>query len=198
MPEVVLVHGLALDRDDWHDVMWGDPRQGRCGRVVRGIQYAYTRGADQVVFGGAGSRRAGRSDAEVALDLARTGAGHLAHLLEVPVSDLYDWIEQHAVANPYASTPAQEIEQLFAQCLRHDASAMIVSSPVDLLRSVQTAVAAVADDRFASLRHRLHFAASDVDRSEAAISKVIIASIPLTPPPPPPTPPPVPPPRRRR
>jgi len=52
---LVLIHGLHVDSKDWMNLVWGNPKEGMCGRAARGILDAVSLQAD-VIFWGTGRK----------------------------------------------------------------------------------------------------------------------------------------------
>jgi hypothetical protein len=137
----VLVHGFDLGADDWEEVVWGTPREGRLGRVPHGLLLSRRFKATTVVLGSGGTcDESGVSEAE------RTRAHailHLSELSRLPHADvraLRRLLEKHVVLLEAARNTRQELEAarvIFRQ--RGVDTVVIVSSPTHAPRCLRDA-----------------------------------------------------------
>lgn len=137
----VLVHGFDLGAEDWEEVVWGTPREGRLGRVPHGLLLARRFKATTLILGSGGTcDELGVSEAE------RTRAHaiqHLSELSRLPNADvraLRRLLQRDVVLLETARNTRQELEAARVVFRRRGIdTVVIVSSPTHAPRCLRDA-----------------------------------------------------------
>ena len=176
----ILIHGCHLEARNWDDIMWGNPRAGRLGRVPKGILEAQKHGADTIIFSTGASHRNGVKEGEVIYQETLARRDELTGLTGMWRWQLNRWLGKRHVLELTSQNTREEV--LASARIARDRGArrlILVSSPTHVLRCHQAAISVLNSD--SQLRHfldNLYAVASDTSFADSTVDDVVIVEPP--------------------
>jgi len=157
----VLVHGFDLGGEDWEQVVWGSPKEGRLGRVSHGLLLAGRFDATVVLLGSGGT-----CDENGVSEAVWTRSHALAHVSDLAaqpyanVGAIRRMLKRRVILLEDARNTLDELEAARVLFRRHSIDTVIVvSSPTHAPRCLRDAArvfgagATTCGDSAAQVRH---------------------------------------------
>ncbi|CAM9225138.1 unnamed protein product [Scytosiphon promiscuus] len=140
----ILIHGCHLGAKRWRNIMWGDERLQRLGRLPHGVKLAWEEGACVVVLGTGASERDGVLEGRFALDYLTSNWERLREFREafagVDTGDMWNVVQPTLVAEVRSQNTQQELEEAGRLFRKENCDRVIlVSSPTHLPRCLRDA-----------------------------------------------------------
>ena len=167
-PSLVLVHGYHVDAEQWEEVVWGRPAEGRLGRVPRAVLLALEHPDPVLLFGTGAAARDGLLESEHTLEFARSRCHELEDLARrvlpsTATTRIGELLHERSRCERTSTTTGTEVAAGFETALSLGAGRLtLVSSPTHVARCHQTALTLLATTpRYAPLAGGLAAVASD-------------------------------------
>jgi hypothetical protein len=183
VPTAVLIHGCHLEAEGWEDIVWGDPAQGRLGRVPYGLFKAMELRADMIIFGTGASEREGLKEGRYTYRYAMERLPEFLRSAGVPHEHWFvtkHWTESVTKLELTSQNTREEV--LAAAHMAHKAGIkrlILVSSPEHIMRCHQAALSVLGtavDLRF--FLDELYATASHTHFKDATVDDVVIVEPP--------------------
>lgn len=172
----ILIHGCHLQAEAWEDITFGDPQNGRLGRVPKGILEALKWNATTVVFSTGASERDGLKEGEYVYRETVKRSEQLAALAGMRAPDFREWLEKVHILELTSQTTRQEIHASARLAkTRGESQIVLVSSPTHIMRCHQAALSVLGSDpelRF--FLRDLYAVASDTSFANSTVDDVVI------------------------
>lgn len=179
MPTAVLIHGCHLQAEGWEEIVWGDPRKGRLGRVPFGVLKAAEIKAQLVVFSTGASSKDGMLEGQYTYIYMKEHFGDLlaaGNITGPDISQFRQWLGQVAQLELTSQNTREEI--LASARMAHAAGIerlILVSSPEHIMRCHQAALSVLGAEP--ELRHfldELYPIAAHTHFKDASVDDVVI------------------------
>jgi hypothetical protein len=179
LPTAVLIHGCHLQAEGWEEIVWGNPIQGRLGRVPYGLEKAEEFDAQMIIFGTGASEKDGLKEGQYTFNYAlahlsdyaleRSGPPHIA-------TDVGAWLKKIARLELSSQNTLEEVRN--AAKMANDAGIkrlILVSSPEHIMRCHQAALKVLAaEPAFTHFLDELYVCASHTHFAGAIVDDVVI------------------------
>lgn len=176
MATAVLVHGCHLLAEGWHDIVWGEPKKDRLGRVPRAVLLAIELRADMIVFSTGASEKDGLKEGEYIYRYTLERLPELAELTGSTETGLRRWLEARRKLELTSQNTRQELLASANMALKEGMNRLfLVSSPTHIIRCYKEAISVLG--REPRLRHflrDLHAVASDTCYAGSTFDDVVV------------------------
>jgi hypothetical protein len=180
METAVLIHGCHTGAHAWTDIVWGDPQNGRLGRVPKGILEAQKWDAKTIIFSTGASERDGFKEGEYIYRFALDRVSELTGLTGMHESSLRALLHtRHALELTSQDTRSEVLESAKIAKERGAKRLILVSSPTHVMRCHQAAISMLgADPRLRFFLDNLYPAASETCFEGSTVDDVVIVEPP--------------------
>lgn len=179
MPTAVLIHGCHLQAEGWEDIVWGDPANGRLGRVPYGLLKAMEANAKMIIFGTGASEKDGLKEGMYTYRYAMERLPEFFRSAGVPHERWYvtkSWINSVTKLELTSQNTREEV--LAAARMAKEAGIerlILVSSPEHIMRCHQAALSVLGAERGLSFfLDELYATASHTHFKDATVDDVVI------------------------
>lgn len=148
----VLIHGCHLQAKGWEDIIWGNPQEGRLGRVPRALQFLNTDDVGLLYWGTGASEKDGLKESEQTFSFAVTHAVDLPEFEGLDSYEIEAKLREVSFIDTVTQNTKEEISAASALCKERGIQRLIlVSSPTHISRCLLTAEKLRAEGKLSSL-----------------------------------------------
>lgn len=131
----ILIHGYHLESEEWENIVWGDPQNGKLGRAPRGIQLAVREKADLIFWGGGASEKDNKKESQHIFEYAVKHGSQLPEFAGMDNQEIERKLKDISHIDIEAQDTRQEVGNAEVLCHERGITRIIlVSSPTHISR----------------------------------------------------------------